>query len=55
MASPLDVANYVAAHPNSPWQSVSRHGVTYSKRATPANSDSFPGLLALITGVRHQS
>jgi hypothetical protein len=26
------------------------HGITYSNARTPANSDSFPGLLALITG-----
>jgi len=46
----LDVANYVAAHPNSALAELSRHGVTYSNARTPANSDSFPGLLALITG-----
>ncbi|HWY44013.1 MAG TPA: alkaline phosphatase family protein [Candidatus Sulfotelmatobacter sp.] len=46
----LDVANYVAAHPNSAQAELSRHGVTYSNARTPANSDSFPGLLALITG-----
>ena len=46
----LDVANYVAAHPNSALSELSRHGVTYSNARTPANSDSFPGLLALITG-----
>jgi len=26
------------------------HGITYSNARTPANSDSFPGLLALVTG-----
>jgi predicted AlkP superfamily pyrophosphatase or phosphodiesterase len=46
----LDVANYVAAHPNSALAELSRHGVTYSNARTPANSDSFPGLLALVTG-----
>jgi predicted AlkP superfamily pyrophosphatase or phosphodiesterase len=46
----LDVANYVAAHPNSALASLSNHGVTFSNARTPANSDSFPGLLALVTG-----
>src|SRR5882724_9594533 len=46
----LDVSNYVAAHPGSAFADLSRHGITYSNARTPANSDSFPGLLALITG-----
>jgi hypothetical protein len=46
----LDVANYIAAHPNSALAELSGHGITYSNARTPANSDSFPGLLALITG-----
>jgi len=46
----LDVANYVESHPNSALAELAGHGVTYSNARTPANSDSFPGLLALITG-----
>jgi len=46
----LDAANYVQAHPNSALAELSRHGVTYTNARTPANSDSFPGLLALVTG-----
>ncbi len=46
----LDVANYVTAHPNSALAELSEHGITYSSANTPTNSDSFPGLLALITG-----
>ena len=46
----LDVANYVAAHPNSAMAALSSRGVTFSNARTPANSDSFPGLLALVTG-----
>jgi hypothetical protein len=46
----LDVANYVTAHPNSALAALSEHGVTFSNARTPANSDSFPGLLALVTG-----
>jgi predicted AlkP superfamily pyrophosphatase or phosphodiesterase len=46
----LDVANYVESHPNSALAELSRKGVTYTNARTPANSDSFPGLLALVTG-----
>lgn len=46
----LDVANYVKAHPNSALAELSAHGVTFSNARTPANSDSFPGVLALVTG-----
>jgi Type I phosphodiesterase / nucleotide pyrophosphatase len=46
----LDVANYVAANPNSALAELAGHGITYSNARTPANSDSFPGLLALVTG-----
>lgn len=46
----LDVANYVAKNPGSALAELSSHGTTYTNARTPANSDSFPGLLALITG-----
>ncbi len=46
----LDVATFVKSHPSSALAELSRHGVTYSNARTPANSDSFPGLLALVTG-----
>jgi len=46
----LDVANYVQSHPGSALAELSRHGVFYSNARTPANSDSFPGLMALVTG-----
>jgi hypothetical protein len=46
----LDVANYIASHPHSSLAELASHGVTYSDAHTPANSDSFPGLLALVTG-----
>src|SRR5215471_285231 len=46
----LDAARYVEGHPNSALAELSRHGITYSNASTPANSDSFPGLLALVTG-----
>jgi predicted AlkP superfamily pyrophosphatase or phosphodiesterase len=46
----LDVANYVKHHKGSALAELAEHGITYSNARTPANSDSFPGLLALITG-----
>src|SRR2546429_1401478 len=46
----LDVANFVQSHPNSTLAELSGHGITYSNARTPALSDSFPGLLALVTG-----
>ena len=46
----LDLAGFVDSHPNSALAELSRHGITYSNTRTPANTDSFPGLLALVTG-----
>jgi len=46
----LDVERYIASHPNSAFAELSQHGITYTNARTPANSDSFPGLLALVTG-----
>jgi hypothetical protein len=46
----LDVARYVESHPNSALAELSGHGVTFSNACTPSLTDSFPGLLALVTG-----
>jgi hypothetical protein len=46
----LDVARFVDSHPNSALAELSRHGVTYTNARTPVHTDSFPGLLALVTG-----
>jgi Type I phosphodiesterase / nucleotide pyrophosphatase len=46
----LDLANYVASHPDSNLAQLSRHGVTYTNATTSSPSDSFPGLAALVTG-----
>ena len=46
----LDVARFVRTHPDSALAELTQHGVTYTNAKTPANSDSFPGLLALVTG-----
>lgn len=46
----LDVARFIESHPHSALATLAEHGVTYTNARTPANSDSFPGLLALVTG-----
>lgn len=46
----LDVERYVEGHPNSALAKLSGHGITYTNARTPSLSDSFPGLLALVTG-----
>jgi len=46
----LDVARYVESHPKSALATLSQHGITYTNARTPAHTDSFPGLLALVTG-----
>ena len=46
----LDVARYVESHPHSALTELASHGITYSDANTPQLSDSFPGLLALVTG-----
>ena len=46
----LDVARFIGSHPASAMAELARHGITYSNASTPAHTDSFPGLLALVTG-----
>jgi predicted AlkP superfamily pyrophosphatase or phosphodiesterase len=46
----LDVARFVESHPHSALATLADHGVTYTNARLPAHSDSFPGLLALVTG-----
>ena len=46
----VDLSNYVAAHPTSTLATLAGHGVVYPNALSSAPSDSFPGLLALITG-----
>jgi predicted AlkP superfamily pyrophosphatase or phosphodiesterase len=46
----LDVSKYIATHPHSALAELASHGTTYTDANTPQNSDSFPGLLALVTG-----
>lgn len=45
-----DLATYVAGHPQSAMAGLSAHGIHYSNASSAKPSDSFPGLLAIITG-----
>jgi hypothetical protein len=45
-----DLADYVKTHPDSALAQLSGHGVTYSQASASKPSDSFPGLLAMVTG-----
>src|SRR5215831_10824966 len=45
-----DLSRWVRSHPNSALAGLTRHGVTYTNATTTTPSDSFPGLLALVTG-----
>jgi hypothetical protein len=46
----VDLTNYISANPGSNLASLAAHGIIYPNALTSAPSDSFPGLLALVTG-----
>ena len=46
----IDVENYIRTHPNSTLATLSQHAVRYTNASSSKPSDSFPGLLALVTG-----
>lgn len=46
----VDLLRFVAQHPQSALARLSQSGVTYANAKAPYPSDSFPGLLALVTG-----
>src|SRR6266404_4840712 len=46
----LDVTRYITSRPQSALAELSSHGTMYTEANTPQLSDSFPGLLALVTG-----
>jgi hypothetical protein len=46
----LDLANYVASHPDSALAKLKKGGVMYNNASTSRPSDSFPGITAIITG-----
>ena len=51
----VDLDRYVAGHPASTLARLSQTGATFEAAQTPFPSDSFPGLLALITGGQPRS
>src|SRR5438105_7706165 len=46
----LDLALYVRLYPGSALASLAGMGVTYTNASTSRPSDSFPGLLSMVTG-----
>jgi len=46
----LDLANFIKLKPNSTLGQLSRSGITYTQTSTSKPSDSFPGLLSMVTG-----
>ena len=46
----IDLERYILAHPESTLAELSEHGYRYNQASCPKPSDSFPGLLALLTG-----
>jgi hypothetical protein len=45
-----DLALYVQQHPNSALAKLTHLGITYTNASTSKPSDSFPGLLSMVTG-----
>lgn len=45
-----DLANFISAHPDSTLAQLAAHGVNYTNARGVAPADSFPGLVALVTG-----
>ena len=46
----LDLANYIKAKPDSNLAQLSQHGITYTNAHSSLPSNSWPGLLAIVTG-----
>src|SRR5262249_18189224 len=46
----VHLKNYISGHPQSRLAGLAAHGVIYPNALSSAPSDSFPGLLALVTG-----
>ena len=46
----MDVANFIKANPESTMAKLAAHGTHFTNASSAKPSDSFPGLLALITG-----
>ena len=46
----VDLANFIKTNPASTLAKLAHQGLSYSNASSPRPSDSFPGLLALVTG-----
>lgn len=46
----LDLRNFLVGHPHSALAGLAETGIEYTNAASPPPADSFPGLLALVTG-----
>jgi hypothetical protein len=46
----FDLQRFVRTHPRSALAQLTTHGVDYTNARTPVPADSFPGLMALLTG-----
>ncbi|MBU6246557.1 MAG: alkaline phosphatase family protein [Xanthomonadaceae bacterium] len=46
----LDLRTYIEIHPDSHLAALAAHGIEYTHASTVVPADSFPGLLALVTG-----
>ena len=46
----VDLKNWIQAHPRSNFARLADHGLIYPKALTTAPSDSYPGMLAQVTG-----
>jgi hypothetical protein len=46
----VDLSNWIASHPHSNFAKLANHGIVYPNAYTTAPSDSFPGMLAQVTG-----
>ena len=46
----LDLTNYIAAHPSSTMAQLVSGGIHYTSASSTKPADSFPGLLAMVTG-----
>ncbi|MEQ1472940.1 MAG: alkaline phosphatase family protein [Candidatus Acidiferrum sp.] len=46
----LDLANFIKSNPQSNLARLSSHGVVYTQASTSKPSDSFPGLMSIVTG-----
>jgi hypothetical protein len=46
----VDLSNYIQARPGSTLAHLSKHGITYTNAHTSLPSNSWPGLLSIVTG-----